>query len=48
MTTFWTSRRVLLTGGGGFLGGFIRERLERERPAAILDRKSTRLNSSHK
>src|SRR4029079_2254863 len=25
-----------LTGGGGFLGGFLRERLERERPAAIL------------
>jgi GDP-L-fucose synthase len=33
---FWSARRVLLTGGGGFLGGFIRERLERERPAALL------------
>jgi GDP-L-fucose synthase len=33
---FWSTRRVLLTGGGGFLGGFLRERLERERPAAIL------------
>jgi len=32
----WSTRRVLLTGGGGFLGGFLRERLERERPAAIL------------
>ena len=36
MSGFWRDRRVLLTGGGGFLGGFIRERLERERPAAIL------------
>jgi GDP-L-fucose synthase len=33
---FWSSRRVFLTGGGGFLGSFIRERLEREQPAAIL------------
>lgn len=33
--TFWSGRRVLLTGGGGFLGGFIRARLERERPAAL-------------
>jgi GDP-L-fucose synthase len=33
---FWPARRVLLTGGGGFLGGFLRERLERERPAALL------------
>jgi len=33
---FWSGRRVLLTGGGGFLGTFIRERLERERPAEIL------------
>jgi GDP-L-fucose synthase len=33
---FWSGRRVLLTGGGGFLGSFIRERLEREGPAEIL------------
>jgi GDP-L-fucose synthase len=33
---FWPGRRVLLTGGGGFLGRVIRERLERERPAEIL------------
>ena len=26
--TFWTQRRVLLTGGGGFLGSHIRERLQ--------------------
>lgn len=34
--TFWTSRRILLTGGGGFLGGFLRARIERERPAQLL------------
>jgi GDP-L-fucose synthase len=33
---FWPARRVLVTGGGGFLGRFIRERLEKERPAEIL------------
>src|SRR5207248_714560 len=33
---FWEKHRVLLTGGGGFFGGFIRERLEREHPAEIL------------
>lgn len=36
MNDFWPARRVLLTGGGGFLGSFIRERLEKERPAEIL------------
>ncbi|MEO8034501.1 MAG: GDP-L-fucose synthase [Acidobacteriota bacterium] len=34
--TFWSGKRVLLTGGGGFLGTFIRERLARESPAALL------------
>jgi GDP-L-fucose synthase len=34
--SFWSDRRVLLTGGGGFLGGFIRERLERLAPAALF------------
>ena len=34
--SFWTDQRVFLTGGGGFLGSFIRERLEREKPAAIF------------
>lgn len=34
--TFWRDRRVLLTGGGGFLGSFLRERIEREKPAALL------------
>jgi GDP-L-fucose synthase len=44
MSNFWASRRVLLTGGGGFLGGFIRARLERERPAAILTPRATELD----
>ena len=36
MSGFWADKRVFLTGGGGFLGSFIRERLERENPAAIF------------
>jgi GDP-L-fucose synthase len=36
LSEFWRERRVLLTGGGGFLGRVIRERLEREQPAEIL------------
>ncbi|HEY1250396.1 MAG TPA: GDP-L-fucose synthase [Thermoanaerobaculia bacterium] len=33
--TFWDGRRVLVTGGGGFLGRHLVERLRRERPAEI-------------
>jgi GDP-L-fucose synthase len=44
MSNFWSSRRVLLTGGGGFLGGFIRQRLEREQPAAILAPRAAELD----
>jgi GDP-L-fucose synthase len=36
LSGFWSDKRVLLTGGGGFLGGFIRERLERKNPAAVF------------
>ena len=36
MNEFWPGRRVLVTGGGGFLGTFVRERLEKERLAEIL------------
>lgn len=44
MSGFWSGRRVLLTGGGGFLGSFIRERLEREQPAAILAPRKSELD----
>jgi GDP-L-fucose synthase len=33
---FWPARRVMLTGGSGFLGSFLRQRIEREGPAALL------------
>ena len=34
--SFWSTRRVFLTGGNGFLGTFLRERIAREQPAALL------------
>jgi GDP-L-fucose synthase len=34
--SFWRDRRVFLTGGGGFLGSFVRERLERMQPSALF------------
>ncbi|HYS52875.1 MAG TPA: GDP-L-fucose synthase [Thermoanaerobaculia bacterium] len=33
---FWKTQRVLLTGGGGFLGSFIHQRLALEQPAELL------------
>lgn len=33
--SWWSDRRVFLTGGGGFLGGVIRRNIERQRPAAL-------------
>jgi GDP-L-fucose synthase len=42
--TFWNERRVLLTGGGGFLGGHLRERLEAERPAALFAPRAAELD----
>ena len=34
--SFWSGRRVMLTGGNGFLGSFLRQRIEREQPAALF------------
>ena len=34
--SFWLGRRVLLTGGHGFLGSFVRERIAARAPAAIF------------
>lgn len=44
MSDFWRARRVLLTGAGGFLGGFLRERLAREKPAELLTPTSRELD----
>ena len=42
--SFWRARRVFLTGGGGFLGGHLRERLESLRPAALFAPRSSELD----
>ena len=36
MSDFWRDQRVLLTGGGGFLGSFIREKLESSGAGEVL------------
>jgi GDP-L-fucose synthase len=36
LSDFWRNRRVFLTGGGGFLGSFIREELLRRNPEQLL------------
>jgi GDP-L-fucose synthase len=36
MTSFWSDRRVLLTGGHGFFGRFICEEIEARKPAALF------------
>jgi GDP-L-fucose synthase len=36
MNDFWPDRRVLLTGGNGFLGSFVRERIASRRPEALF------------
>ena len=41
---FWSGRRVLLTGGGGFFGGFLRARLEALSPAALFAPRATELD----
>jgi GDP-L-fucose synthase len=42
--TFWSDRRVLLTGAGGFLGGFLRTRIEEQRPAALFAPRTSELD----
>jgi GDP-L-fucose synthase len=41
---FWQDRRVLLTGGGGFLGRFVQEELARRGPAEVLAPSSKQLD----
>jgi GDP-L-fucose synthase len=36
MSAFWPDRRVLLTGGNGFLGSVIRDRIAGQQPAALF------------
>jgi len=44
MSGFWADRRVLLTGGGGFLGGFLRAGLEQRGAAEVLAPRQTELD----
>jgi GDP-L-fucose synthase len=44
MANFWNDRRILLTGGGGFLGGFIAAELQRRNPAALFTPRATELD----
>ncbi len=44
MSGFWSDRRVLLTGGNGFLGTFVRERIAGRGPAALFAPRRTELD----
>ena len=44
MATFWNDRRILLTGGGGFLGGFIAAELRQRNPAALFTPRAAELD----
>ena len=44
MNDFWSDRRVLLTGGNGFLGGFVRERVAAKQPAVLLAPRASELD----
>jgi GDP-L-fucose synthase len=44
MATSWNDRRILLTGGGGFLGGFIAAELQRRNPAALFAPRASELD----
>ncbi len=42
--TFWSDRRILLTGGNGFLGSFLRERIAAKQPEALFTPRRTELD----
>ena len=42
--SFWSSKRVFVTGGGGFLGGFLRERIARAGAAEVLAPRAAELD----
>ena len=44
MSDFWRDQRVLLTGGGGFLGSFIREQLESRGAGEVLAPRANELD----
>jgi GDP-L-fucose synthase len=44
MANFWSDRRILLTGGGGFLGGFLAAELQQRNPGALLTPRATELD----
>jgi len=44
MSDFWRDQRVLLTGGNGFLGSFVREALQRRGPREILTPRASELD----
>jgi GDP-L-fucose synthase len=44
MANFWNDRRILLTGGGGFLGRFIAAELQQRNPAALLTPRASELD----
>jgi GDP-L-fucose synthase len=44
MANFWDDRRILLTGGGGFLGGFIAAEVHRQNPAALFTPRASELD----
>jgi len=44
MNDFWSGQTVLLTGGNGFLGSFVRERIAAKGPAALLAPRAAELD----
>jgi GDP-L-fucose synthase len=44
MSAFWPDRRVLLTGGNGFLGSVVRERIASRNPEALFTPKRSELD----